>query len=232
MKAGNYDRVVLHDDLGPWAVALGRDSKAQHENGCEPLLRWLGIVPGALTVSEACGRPMAASPGWTFVDHGDYRLASVLFIGGPGAVGTTARRIRLSRRQLVTGNRFFEAHQWHDGLVTAWGAAGAALAAFRPSDRQLMIDMAAALSGGRLAAFDGGEVGPVLVHADRVPSGARLAEIAEAAERLCVSDWETPGVAYVFLRPASLASAPIERFSARSATWRKGSGDFGSTGPT
>ena len=79
--------------------------------------------------------------------------------------------------------------------MTAWDKDSAALAAFGDKDRTLPKDLAEAFRAGRLAVFQGGEVGPILVLADRVPANDFCESIAMTAHSPSFED-DGSGIAY------------------------------------
>ena len=197
MKAANQDRVVLLGlDGTPWGVTLGRDAKAEHEHGCFGLLGWLGITNDAVTVADACCRPRPSGPDWALSEPDDPKAATVLSLNSAEAgIWRTKRHALKPRHVQSDGEAFYGAVQEDDALVTAWDDASVALAAFRPGDRKLLRNIAEALRTGRLVAFDGGPVGPILVLADRISPNVFCQAIAEAALVLSFDD-EGAGIAY------------------------------------
>ena len=215
MKAGNHDRVVLLAPGGtPWAIALGRDVKAEHEHGCHLLMDWLGIADQPVTVDDACCRPLASGREWGLAEPADPKAATVLVIHDAEAGAWRTKRHALHPRHFLSGEGvFYGASQDDDALVTAWDGESVALAAFRPTDRKLLKDVAEALQAGRLAIFDGGEIGPILVLADRVPGNAFCQSIAMVATSLSFDD-EGSGIAYAE-QPTRVLETCVEAWRAR-----------------
>lgn len=204
MKAGNENRVVLIGlDGTPWGVALGHDCKAEHEGRCFGLRDWLGIPDDAVTVEDACCRPMAAAPDWAFVDHADKGLATLLVLNDPFSADWRAKCRGVRRSHVRDARSFLGAHQQDDALCTAYDQRGAILAAFRADDRRPLADLADAVERGRLAFSDGDCTGPILVLADRVPGNAFLQSIGYAASALA-NDEDGTGIDYAVHPPRLL----------------------------
>ncbi|MGY2049086.1 hypothetical protein [Methylobacterium sp. JK268] len=210
MKAANQDRVVLLGlDGTPWAVALGRDAKAEHEHGCLGLLDWLGIGDEAITVADVCCRPRPTGPDWALCEPDDPRAATVLGLNSAEAgIWRTKRHALKPKHVQSDGDAFYGACQEDDALVTAWDDRSAALAAFRPVDRKLVRDIAEAVRTGRLVAFDGGAVGPILVLADRISPDVFCQAIAEAALVVGFDD-DGSGIAYAERSVRSLETCTV-----------------------
>lgn len=197
MKAANQDRVVLLGlDGTPWGVALGRDAKAEHEHGCFELLDWLGVDSEAITVADVCCRPRPPGPDWALCEPDDPKAATVLSLNNAEAAVWRTKRHALKPKHVQSdGEAFYGACQEDDALVTAWDDESAALAAFRPADRKLVRDIAEALRTGRLVAFNGGQVGPILVLADRISPNVFCQAIAQSALTHSFDD-EGSGIVY------------------------------------
>jgi hypothetical protein len=212
MKAANQERIVLIGLDGiPWGVALGRDAKAEHEYGCSRFLEWLGIENEAVTVADACCRPRPCPPRgeWALCEPADPQAATVLSLNSVEAgIWRTKRHALKPKHVQSDGEAFYGAEQEDDALVTAWDDECAALAAFRPTDRTLVRDIAGAIRTGRLVAFDGGRVGPILVLADRVPPDVFCRAIAQAAMGLRFED-EGLGIVYAELSIRSLETCTV-----------------------
>lgn len=185
MKAGNLHKTILTDPDGmAWALALGSDAKAEHTgHRCEPLLRRLGVTPGAEIVADMCCAPQAPARDWILVDPDSPRHATLLVFGDIFARDYRFKKNWVPESDVVDcepGYGFFGAEQGSNRLVTAWDEAAFALAAFRPEDRQVVRDVAQALGDGRLAVAHVRMNGPVLVLADRAPPDLPFSAVVDA----------------------------------------------------